>query len=35
MRMEKVQKFKKILNVAYFISDSCELDRDFFPAKTV
>jgi hypothetical protein len=35
MRMENIQNFKKILNVVNFISVSCELDRDFLPAKTV
>jgi hypothetical protein len=35
MRRKNKQKFKKILNVVYFISVSCELDKDFLPAKTV
>jgi hypothetical protein len=33
MRRENKQKFKKILNVPYFISVSCDLDKDFLPVK--
>jgi hypothetical protein len=35
MRGENIQNFKKILNVVYFISVSCEIDMDFLPTKTV